>query len=85
MTNDFRQYVLVVTEEDYREHREWIEEMCIKEARLALSDLGYRVKGEQIVEWVKKPMFLALYEGTEQWACRVTSLVEDRLELIASD
>lgn len=81
MMTDFREYVMIVPESMYETDQDMLEEIARQDAVEELTAYGYSV-GDQTLEWLAQPsMFIP--EGEERlWACRVVTVVGDKLEAL---
>ncbi len=77
--NKRREFVAVFTETQYREKRQFMEMLTKLRAAEELHGLGWGVV-DQFVEWREQPQFLV--DDEKQWACCVTNLVIDGLDLV---
>lgn len=76
MTTSFREYVGVISHDDFMAERDAFEKVIRNGALTEMHDLGYEVV-DYITQWTKKPSFI---DNDTEWAFRVTCIVTDLLE-----
>lgn len=76
MTISFREYVGVVSHDDFVAERDAFEDVIKVRALQEMHALGFVVR-DYITEWIKKPSFI---DNETEWAFRVTCIVADALE-----
>lgn len=76
MTTSFREYVGVISHDDFVAERDLFEDEIKVRALQEMHSLGYVVR-DYMTEWIKKPSFI---DNDTEWACRVTCIVTDSLE-----
>jgi hypothetical protein len=73
--------VIIVPESMYLEFREWVEIEAKDDAKNELLSYGYSI-GDQTLEWLAQPSMFVVEDEERLWACRVVTIVFDKLEAL---